>query len=304
MYEGMPFSRICRLEASPAVCVRFNPCFFAPLPVPPALERTCSVTTDVSATAMFGDKSAALDALADQYSKTHSWLFGPQDRQSMVQLHRLHKPLGKPIHFGERQLAPPQMESHQQSEQNDMPVDTDPAIPSGGDDSCGATSSKAVFPRFVYCICTLDGSILIYDTQFLCRPLAVLHRLHLAPMTDASWSTDGHLLVCSSSDGYITIVLFTEAELGKMLDTPKVINSPRSATQGPEQQATDATLVRHDLGLHQQESVAEAPLVKATGIPKPRLLVLGNARAKVLQNLETNTGPTSGMADPSLNANT
>lgn len=86
---------------------------------------------------------------------------------------------------------------------------------SGGDDM--SSSTTIVVPRFVYAVCTLHGSVLIYDTQCLAGPIAQLHGLHLCPMTDAAWSSDGLLLVCSSSDGYITFVRFEENELGRAI---------------------------------------------------------------------------------------
>ena len=44
--------------------------------------------------------------------------------------------------------------------------------------------------------------------------------LHYAAITDAAWSPDGKTLVVSSSDGYCSVLSFTDQELGRVL-TPE-----------------------------------------------------------------------------------
>jgi chromatin assembly factor 1 subunit B len=61
---------------------------------------------------------------------------------------------------------------------------------------------------------TVD-SILIYDT-YHSSPLCIASGLHYAGLTDCSWSSDGHHLVVSSTDGYISMISFADGELGEV----------------------------------------------------------------------------------------
>ncbi|KAL8433535.1 hypothetical protein ACSSS7_003826 [Eimeria intestinalis] len=290
-----------RLGGSPSVCVRFNPCFFAPLPSPPFLSRkstavaeptaaatattaaATAATAPAAATATAAATASGADVVAEQYAKTNSWLFRPEDRQHML-----------PLRTSKQQQQQQQQQQEEVGDGGEMLEDTAERIPRGAQDSdvCCSTASSApsedlVFPRFIYCICTLDGSVLIYDTQFLCRPLATLHRLHLAPMTDCSWSSDGRLLVCSSSDGYLTFVLFKETELGQTLEPPKAIK-PQAFMKLPIKG-----------GQQEQRGEAMRGGEAAAGSVKPRLLVLGNARAKILKENDASAGSNAdGKAPP------
>ena len=64
-----------------------------------------------------------------------------------------------------------------------------------------------------------QDSILIYDTVHA-APLAVMRGLHYANLTKAVWSADGHSLVVSSTDGYVTLVRFAPGELGDVYKHP------------------------------------------------------------------------------------
>mmetsp|Transcript_4338 Transcript_4338/g.11909 ORF Transcript_4338/g.11909 Transcript_4338/m.11909 type:complete len:608 (-) Transcript_4338:154-1977(-) len=74
--------------------------------------------------------------------------------------------------------------------------------------------------RNIFCVLTWD-SVIIYDTHHT-EPLAFISGLHYANLTDASWSSDGHSLVVSSSDGYITLIRFAQGELGTARATTDV----------------------------------------------------------------------------------
>ncbi|CDJ45470.1 chromatin assembly factor 1 subunit, putative [Eimeria tenella] len=281
-----------RLESGPAVCVRFNPCFFAPLPVPPGLQKKglASAAANAASAAAAGSEVPAANALEEQYAKTRSWLFRAVDRQHMVPLASPCKAPGDPATPPSAQEAAQQRQPGQESQQESMNVDADPVSTPKGDrsETDSGVSQDMVFPRFVYSICTLDGSVLLYDTQFLCRPLAVLHRLHLAPMTDCSWSGDGRLLVCSSSDGYLTFVLFTESELGQILSRPKAFTAPQTACRRAEQPQSLANQIRPDSNRQNQQKCpeGEAASEQSEAPVKSRILVLGNARAKILKTME------------------
>jgi chromatin assembly factor 1 subunit B len=66
-----------------------------------------------------------------------------------------------------------------------------------------------------------EKSILIYDTYHT-KPIAMARGLHYSGLTDAMWSPNGHSLVVSSSDGYLSFLTFGEGELGKVY-TKKVV---------------------------------------------------------------------------------
>ena len=67
--------------------------------------------------------------------------------------------------------------------------------------------------RMVYAVASLDA-ITIYDTQHN-LPIGHCANLHYASLTDITWSSDGKLLVVSSTDGYCSFIKFEEEELGK-----------------------------------------------------------------------------------------
>lgn len=66
--------------------------------------------------------------------------------------------------------------------------------------------------KFIYALATID-SVVIYDTEHL-KPLVFLSDLHYAALTDIAWSNDGLSLMMTSTDGFCSLVEFTENELG------------------------------------------------------------------------------------------
>lgn len=85
--------------------------------------------------------------------------------------------------------------------------------------------------RVVFAVATED-SVLMYDSQQT-MPFAFLSNIHYHQLSDISWSSDGHILVVSSTDGYCSVVTFDEGELG-VLYTPKPAPSTSSATTQPD----------------------------------------------------------------------
>jgi len=69
--------------------------------------------------------------------------------------------------------------------------------------------------RMVYAIASLD-SITIYDTQHN-LPIGHCANMHYASITDITWSSDGKLLVVSSTDGYCSFIKFEEEEFGRQI---------------------------------------------------------------------------------------
>ncbi|XP_050668965.1 chromatin assembly factor 1 subunit B [Leptidea sinapis] len=72
-------------------------------------------------------------------------------------------------------------------------------------------------------------ALLLYDTQHT-TPLAVLSDLHYTRLTDLTWSDDGLVLVTSSTDGFCSVVMFTEGELGEPLSND-VCEASASSTE-------------------------------------------------------------------------
>lgn len=71
---------------------------------------------------------------------------------------------------------------------------------------------EVVIPRLMFAAGTLDGSLCFYDTGENKGPIAVLKNLHYCSITDIAWSPDGLVCATSSSDGYITFVVFQKKE--------------------------------------------------------------------------------------------
>ncbi|XP_020709487.2 chromatin assembly factor 1 subunit B isoform X2 [Athalia rosae] len=77
--------------------------------------------------------------------------------------------------------------------------------------------------RMIFAVAT-QSSVLIYDTQQV-SPIAVVSNIHYTRLTDVTWSSDGHLLVVSSTDGYCSIVHFQDGELGKIYEANPITDS-------------------------------------------------------------------------------
>eukprot|EP00884_Botryococcus_braunii_P014857 jgi/Botrbrau1/23372/Bobra.0051s0024.1 len=74
--------------------------------------------------------------------------------------------------------------------------------------------------KMVFAIATLD-SVVLYDTQSSV-PLTIFGALHFANITDIAWSSDGSQLAVSSYDGYCSIAVFEEGELGETMKLDEV----------------------------------------------------------------------------------
>ncbi|KAG5519780.1 hypothetical protein PMAC_000053 [Pneumocystis sp. 'macacae'] len=72
--------------------------------------------------------------------------------------------------------------------------------------------------RMIYAVATQD-TVVLYDTQ-QATPLGVLTNLHYATLTDLAWSFDGNALLMTSTDGFCSIVMFDENELGEEYTGP------------------------------------------------------------------------------------
>lgn len=68
--------------------------------------------------------------------------------------------------------------------------------------------------RMVFAVAT-KCSVCLYDTQQK-MPFGLISNIHYARLTDLAWSSDGKVLVVSSSDGFCTLITFSDDELGKL----------------------------------------------------------------------------------------
>lgn len=66
--------------------------------------------------------------------------------------------------------------------------------------------------RMIYAVAT-KNSVFFYDTQQPV-PFAIVSNIHYTRLTDLTWSTDGNILIVSSTDGFCSLLTFAENELG------------------------------------------------------------------------------------------
>ncbi|CAH0386297.1 unnamed protein product [Bemisia tabaci] len=79
-------------------------------------------------------------------------------------------------------------------------------------DMSGGAPVFALPYRIVIAVAT-QKSVLLYDTQHA-SPFAFIANIHFTRLTDLTWSSDGKILVISSTDGYCSIITFADNELG------------------------------------------------------------------------------------------
>ncbi|PFH38658.1 WD domain, G-beta repeat-containing protein [Besnoitia besnoiti] len=296
---GTPFVTH-RSSAGPSLAVRFNPVAYQPLPCP-AAPAPASAPGGQAAAAEGGD--AGCRPPPPEVRVPKSWLFSP----SLDAAHRLEvlAPGGQTDEEGKRkrqadnadEQGPPRKsprdegdaKAPEEAAEADADASASPAAPATTEAEAPASAAEAaVFPRFVYAVCTLHGSVLIYDTQFMAGPLAQLHGLHLAPMTDATWSSDGRVLVASSSDGYLTFVFFDVDELGKPLRPAgffyRKLRAPALQPAGRASAAAPGASWRED----GEGAAGGAKAEAAAGLPDA--LGAGRERDSPRKGLETPSG--------------
>lgn len=102
--------------------------------------------------------------------------------------------------------------------------------------------------RMVFAVAT-QNAVLLYDTQQPV-PFAKISNIHYTRLSDVAWSSDGRILVVSSTDGYCSLVSFTEEEIGipykgKIIETqvkkagtsPNLSAKPSSGASSPREEA-------------------------------------------------------------------
>ncbi|CAH2077186.1 unnamed protein product, partial [Iphiclides podalirius] len=106
--------------------------------------------------------------------------------------------------------------------------------PHGPPPAFGASPS-----RLLLAIAT-KRSVLVYDTQQR-TPVALISNIHYTRLTDLTWSPDARVLVASSTDGFCSVITFSENELGQILHekTNNEANIEAMETQNEEQPLKD-----------------------------------------------------------------
>lgn len=67
--------------------------------------------------------------------------------------------------------------------------------------------------RMIYAVAT-KNSVFFYDTQ-QAVPFAIVSNIHYTRLTDLTWSNDGNILIVSSTDGFCSVLTFSDKELGE-----------------------------------------------------------------------------------------
>ncbi|XP_023329591.1 chromatin assembly factor 1 subunit B [Eurytemora carolleeae] len=96
--------------------------------------------------------------------------------------------------------------------------------------------------RQVYAVAT-QNAVMLYDTQQIV-PIGRVSNIHYTGLTDLAWSPDGKILMVSSSDGFCSIISFTETELGEMYipepsTEPAVLSAEESPIGTPERKKVE-----------------------------------------------------------------
>ena len=110
--------------------------------------------------------------------------------------------------------------------------------------------------RVLWAAITLD-SIIVYDSS-LPHPLFVASNTHLAPLTDVAWLPNGNGLICSSDDGYCTMVRFRPGALGTPLPAdklPQCMRKQEASAAAPQVTASQPTILQ----VRKKPKLAEAP---------------------------------------------
>lgn len=99
-----------------------------------------------------------------------------------------------------------------------------------------------------------DHDVILYDTQQRV-PFARFQEIHYTRMTDLTWSSDGQLLVASSTDGFCALITFEPNELG----VPYI-----KADSENEENTLDITVMEHIV----QEKDENTDISNSQKVPK------------------------------------
>ncbi|XP_014661814.1 PREDICTED: chromatin assembly factor 1 subunit B-like isoform X2 [Priapulus caudatus] len=133
--------------------------------------------------------------------------------------------------------------------------------------------------RVVFAVAT-ECSILFYDSQQT-FPFASVTNAHYTQLTDLAWSSDGQVLVCSSSDGYCSFVMFKEGELGEVYvpaaseDAASTVSSSSNDMQ-PSEVTISQSILLDAKSSEEMESVAK-PIAVRRAVPFQSVAVMSSS---------------------------
>lgn len=87
-----------------------------------------------------------------------------------------------------------------------------------------ADPKTAVIPlpyRMIFAIAT-KSSVYLYDTQQKV-PFGLISNIHYTRLTDIAWSSDGRIMIVSSTDGFCSMITFDEGELGEVYEDVNIL---------------------------------------------------------------------------------
>lgn len=121
--------------------------------------------------------------------------------------------------------------------------------------------------RMIYAVAT-KNSVFFYDTQQPV-PFAIVSNIHYTRLTDLTWSTDGNVLIVSSTDGFCSLLTFAENELGERYEEmDAVLCAAANTIENPPQRIRKQKKQRQQK-LSSDESTPRQPLqekMKSNGI--------------------------------------
>ncbi|XP_058066704.1 chromatin assembly factor 1 subunit B [Anopheles bellator] len=91
--------------------------------------------------------------------------------------------------------------------------------------------------RMVFAVAT-KSSVYLYDTQQT-APFALISNIHYTRLTDMAWSSDGKILIVSSTDGFCSLIYFSDGELGLTYVPPTT--EPAELSAEGKQNGAEAT---------------------------------------------------------------
>lgn len=77
--------------------------------------------------------------------------------------------------------------------------------------------------RMVFAVAT-KSCVYLYDTQQP-MPIGLISNIHYTRLTDLAWSSDGRILIVSSTDGFCTMITFAVDELGTTYQAEAVVDA-------------------------------------------------------------------------------
>jgi chromatin assembly factor 1 subunit B len=121
----------------------------------------------------------------------------------------------------------------------------------------------------------------LYDTDHN-APIGSISNLHYATITDIAWSFDGSILFMSSTDGFCSMVEFTEGELGEPIPRDEWLSIEAAAKteltgnqEVPEVVIETDTVMQVDSQIEQEEiqvlvaATIETETTTTTNVERP-----------------------------------